>query len=208
MFIAVFCRRNLFSIFAWKWMSSFGLTVVCQLFLTQPFYSQQFNQQTYSATYQQNNNYLRNSQVFRQEIARFQITVAREGKEPLPITQVPRVQQGDVLKVKLLDEQVGGLKLDQTMWDWTFLVTFINPLRRMNASIEGNSLVDGKKSKSAPVSEEIQFRKTGWYREYSFTVPYDSQPVFFLYPRPKYRQQMIKVVSRKYEDLRKLGEID
>lgn len=37
-------------------------------------------------------------------------------------------------------------------------------------------------------------------------MPYDSQPIFFLYPRPKYRKQLIKVVSQNYEDLRKLGE--
>ena len=88
--------------------------------------------QTYQTNFAQTNqNYMQNSQVFRQEIARFVITVEREGFEPLPITQVPRVQQGDVLKVRLLDEAVNGIKLDQTLWDWTFLVMYINPLRRM-----------------------------------------------------------------------------
>ena len=37
-------------------------------------------------------------------------------------------------------------------------------------------------------------------------MPYDSQPVFFLYPRPKYRKDLLKLVNRRYEDLRKLGE--
>lgn len=184
----------------------FFFTFIFIFTLTQTFFAQvngvqpQYQAQ-YFAPQQNSGNYLRNSNTFRQEIARFQINVVREGKEPLPITQVPRVQKGDLLKIKLSDEQVGGLKLDQTQWNWTFLVAYINPLRKMADSENKIS-----KEKSNPISEEIQFRKTGWYKEYSFTVPYDSQPVFFLYPKPKYRQQLMKVVNSRFEDLRKLGE--
>lgn len=139
-------------------------------------------------------NYLKNSTAFRQEIARMQINVVR-GEKSLPITQVPRVQKGDVIKMRLLDEAVGGIKPSESLWDWTFLVAFVNPNRK--------GIGEGKQS---AVSEEIQFRKTGWYKEYSFVVPYDSQPVFFLYPRPKYRAQILKLVNKKYEEVRKLGE--
>ncbi|MGI8468272.1 MAG: hypothetical protein ACR2N3_07450 [Pyrinomonadaceae bacterium] len=123
-----------------------------------------------------------------------EINVVRGGRV-LPITQVPRVQKDDVIKMHLLDEAVNGIKPQDSMWNWTFLIAFVNPNRK--------SIEDGKQN---TVSEEIQFRKTGWYREYSFTVPYDSQPVFFLYPRPQYRGQILKLVNRKYEEVRKLGE--
>ena len=43
--------------------------------------------------------YISRSSVFRQEIARLEITVQRDGKPALSLTQVPRVQAGDVLKV-------------------------------------------------------------------------------------------------------------
>ena len=151
--------------------------------------------------FQQSNNYIK-SNLFRQEIARFEINVVRGNKAPLPITQVPRVNKDDILKVRLLDEAVNGIKLDQSLWDWTFLVTYINPNRR-TAEFAKNKF---QKDEPGTVSDEIRFSKQGWYREYSFTVPYDSQPVFFLYPRPKYRKQLLKVVSRNYEDIRKLGE--
>src|SRR4051812_11399001 len=62
-------------------------------------------QSNYYAPNQTSNSYIKSS-VFRQEIARFEINVARDGKAPLPITQVPRVQKGDTLKIKLLDEAV------------------------------------------------------------------------------------------------------
>ena len=127
---------------------------------------------------QQTKNYLKNSAAFRQEIARMEINVVRAGKYSLPITQVPRVQKDDVIKVRMLDEAVGGIKPDQSNWDWTFLVAFVNPNRNHD--------------KEKSVSEEIRFRKTGWYKEYSFQVPYDAQPVFFLYPKPNYRGKDLK----------------
>lgn len=213
MLSTVCSRQDIFPNLWRKLFCSFGFLVILQFCLTQSLYSQQFQPQ-YFAPQQQNRNLITSS-VFRQEIARFQITVERNGKAPLPITQVPRVQQGDVLKVKLLDEAVGGIKLDQSNWDWTFLVTFINPLRRMD-NLDGKSSAEKTKvpvkigdkplDSGGTVSEEIQFRKKGWYKEYSFVVPYDSQPVFFLYPRPKYRKQLLKVVNSKYEEIRKLGE--
>ena len=150
--------------------------------------------QTYTPQYapaQQPTSYLKNSAAFRQEIARMEIKVVRDGQS-LSITQIPRVQKDDVIKMRLLDEAVGGIKPDQSMWDWTFLVTYVNPNRN----------TDKQKS----VSEEIQFRKRGWYKEYSFVVPYDSQPVFFLYPKPKYRDKILKVIDSKHEEVRKLGE--
>ena len=126
-----------------------------------------------------------------------EINVAR-GERVLPITQVPRVQKGDVIKMHLLDEAAGGIKPSESYWNWTFLVAFVNPNRK---GTDKNK--DGEQSS---VSEEIQFRKGGWYKEYSFIVPYDSQPVFFLYPKPKYRGQILKLVNKKYEEVRKLGE--
>jgi hypothetical protein len=199
MFFTVDSRRSRFPFFLAKWMFSVGLVVVLQIFLNLNLYSQPFNQPNY---YQQpNTNYLQKSQAFRQEIARFEITVQREGRMPLSLSQVPRVQEGDVIKVKLLDEPVNGIKLDQSLYDWTLLVAFINPNRKF---------VDGeRKSKEvnqSSVSEEIQFRKKGWYREHSFTVPYDSQPVFFLYPRPNYRSKILGLVNKNYNEIRKLGE--
>lgn len=141
-------------------------------------------------------NYLKNSAAFRQEIMRMQITVARAGKLPMSITDVPRVEKDDVIKVRLLDEPVGGIKPDQSYWDWTFLVAFVNPSRNIKEGQE----------KQKSVSEEIQFRKSGWYKEYSFVVPYDSQPVFFLYPKPKYRSKILKLINKKYAEVQKLGD--
>lgn len=145
------------------------------------------------------NNFMKNSAAFRQEIMRMEINVTR-GAQTLPITQVPRVQRGDVIKMKLLDEAVGGIRPSDSLWDWTFLVAFVNPNRRAVIS------ETGKSDKGSAVSQEIQFKKTGWYKQYSFPVPYDSQPVFFLYPRPKYRDKILKVVTRNYNEVRKLGE--
>lgn len=157
--------------------------------------------QTYQAQFapgQTSSNYLKNSQAFRQEVMRMEINVTR-GDQTLPITQVPRVQKDDVIKMRLLDEAVGGIKPDQSMWDWTFLVAFVNPNRRnLDKGEEG--------AKQGSVSEEINFRKSGWYKEYSFTVPYDSQPVFFLYPKPKYRQKILSVINKKFSEVQKLGE--
>lgn len=137
-------------------------------------------------------NYLKNSAAFRQEIARMEINVVRDGNHVLPITEVPRVQKDDVIKIRLLDEAVGGIKPDQSNWDWTLLVAFVNPNRQH----------DENKS----VSEEIRFRATGWYKEYSVNVPYDAQPIFFLYPKPKYRAKILNLIVKKYEDVQKLGE--
>jgi hypothetical protein len=92
----------------------------------------------------------------------------------------------------MLEEDIGGMKPDQSNWEWTFLTAFINPGRN-NDSEEA-------------VSQEINFRKTGWYREYSFVVPYDSQPIFFLYPKPNYRGKIQKLIGKKYDEIRKIGE--
>lgn len=146
----------------------------------------------YTGNPQNNNNYLANSSTFKQEIARVEINVVRQGKAPMSITQVPRLAKDDVLKIRMLQEQVNGMKPDQSNWDWTFLVAFVNPGR------------NSEREKS--VSEEIQFRKTGWYREYSFNVPYDSQPIFFLYTKPKYRAKILSLINENQEDIRKIGE--
>jgi len=155
-------------------------------------YSQAFNQPYYYTGNQPSTNYMANSSAFKQEIARMEINVVRQGKAPMSITQVPRLEKGDVLKMRLLDEPVNGAKPDQSNFDWTFLVAFINPGRNSD--------------KETSVTEEIQFRKSGWYKEYSFTVPYDSQPVFFLYPKPKYRAKILNLISKNQEEIRKIGE--
>jgi hypothetical protein len=136
--------------------------------------------------------YASKSSIFRQEIARLEITVQRAGKQAISLTQVPRVQKGDILKVKMLDEPVGGIRPSDSMWDWTLLIAYINPNR------------NDDKQKS--VSEEIRFKEKGWYREYFFTVPYDSQPVVFLYPKPQYRDKILNLINKNYDDIRKLGE--
>lgn len=141
---------------------------------------------------QPNNNYMANSTVFRQEIARMEINVVRAGKTPLSITQVPRLEKDDILKIRLLDEPVNSLKPDQSNFDWTFLVAFINP---------------GRNDDSAQtVSEEINFRKKGWYKEHSLVVPFDSQPIFFLYPKPQYRSKILNLINKNQEDIKKVGE--
>lgn len=150
------------------------------------------NQSIYSQQYQTSSPYVSQSSIFRQEIARLEITVQRAGKQALSLTQVPRVQAGDVLKVRMLDEPVGGIKPDQSQWDWTLLIAYINPNR------------NDDKEKS--VSQEIKFKEKGWYKEYFFTVPYDSQPVVFLYPKPQYRDKILKLVNKDYDNIRKLGE--
>lgn len=141
---------------------------------------------------QPNQNYLANSNVFRQEIARMEINVTRAGKGPLPITQVPRLEKGDILKFRLMDELVNGLKPDQSNYDWTFLVAFINP--GLNDDIVQT------------VSEEINFKKKGWYKEHILVVPYDSQPIFFLYPKPQYRSKILKLINKNPDDIKKIGE--
>ena len=67
--------------------------------------------------------------AFRQEIARLEIIVEREGYEPLPISQVPRVQKGDLLRIRMPDEPVNGIRPNESFWDWTLLVAFVNPSR-------------------------------------------------------------------------------
>ena len=143
-------------------------------------------------TPQPQTSYMANSSAFKQEIARLEINVVRAGQAPLPITRVPRLEKNDVLKVRMLDEQVNGIKPDQSNFDWTFLVAYINPGR--------NS--DSEKT----VSEEINFRKRGWYKEYSFTVPYDSQPIFFVYPKPQYRGKILNLIGKNQDEIRKIGE--
>jgi hypothetical protein len=155
-------------------------------------FSQTFGQPNYYGPVQPNRNIMASSTAFKQEIARMEIHVARAGKQSMPITQVPRLQKNDLLKVRMLEEEVAGLKPDQSNWNWTFLVAFINPGRN--------------NEKDSAVSEEINFRKTGWYREYSFTVPYDSQPIFFLYPKPNYRGKILKLINKKYDEIKKVGE--
>ena len=107
---------------------------VFAIFLVFSVSAQQFNQPQNYTQIQPNNNYLRNSTAFRQEIARFEMTVHRVGKAPLSLSQVPRVQQGDVIKVRLLDEAVNGIKLDQSLYNWTLLVAFVNPNRKVSSS--------------------------------------------------------------------------
>lgn len=153
----------------------------------------QINQpNTFTQGQQPSYSYLSNSTAFKQEIARMEINVVRQGKSPIPITRVPRLQKDDILKVRLLDEQVSGTKPDQSNWNWTFSVAYINPAIN--------------KEKEKVVSEEIQFKKTGWYKEYSLVVPYDSQPIFFLYSKPKYRDKILNLVSKNYSEISKIGE--
>lgn len=142
--------------------------------------------------FQYNTNYMSNSTAFKQEIARLEINVMRQGKGQMPISQVPRLEKNDVLKVRLLDEAVNGIKPDQSNWQWTLLIAYVNP------GLNG----DSEKS----VSEEIQFKKTGWYKEYSFVVPYDNQPIFFLYPKPNYREKILNLINKNKDEIRKIGE--
>lgn len=151
-------------------------------------YSQPYN---YSGNFQANN-YMANSSAFKQEIARLEINVVRQGKGQLPISQVPRLQKDDILKVRLLDEAVNGIKPDQSNWQWTLSIAYVNPA------------LNGDFDKS--VSEEIQFKKTGWYKEYSFVVPYDNQPIFFLYPKPNYRDKVLNLINKNKDEIRKIGE--
>lgn len=141
---------------------------------------------------QPNPNMMANSSAFKQEIARLEIRVVRPGKVPLSITQVPRLEKDDILKVRLLDEQVNGVKPSDSNFDWTFLVAYINPGRNND--------------KQKTVSEEVNFKRKGWYKEYSFVVPYDSQPIFFLYPKPQYRSKILELVNKNKEEIQKVGE--
>ena len=135
---------------------------------------------------------LGNQNAFRQEIARLDISVERPGNNPLPINMVPRVQRGDIIRVRMLDQPINGIRPNESRWNWTLVVAYINPSIR-EASDES-------------VSREVNFRLEGWYREHSFKVPYDSQPIFFLYPRPSYRNKIRKFLNRNFDDVRKIGE--
>lgn len=146
------------------------------------------------AQYAQNgypNNFSRRN-AFQQEIARLEITVERAGETPLPMSLVPRVQANDVLKIRMLDEPINGIRPDESFWDWTLVVAFINPSRNEN--------------EEESVSREINFKRDGWYREHSFKVPYDSQPVFFLYPKSKYRNKIQKLINKDFNEIKKIGE--
>lgn len=193
--LLIFFLNLVFSFAGTSGVSAQVITTTPRLLVAAPPYIPQpsapIQPNAFNSGYSASTNYLKNSVAFRQEIARMEINVAR-GDKFLPITQVPRVQKDDVIKVRLLDEAVGGIKLDQSNWNWTFLVAFVNPNRNQD--------------KEKSVSEEIQFRKSGWYKEYSFTVPYDSQPVFFLYPKPKYREKILKLIGEKFEEVQKLGD--
>ena len=170
--------------------SKFSYLAVCFLALMGTAYGQ--NVQNNFVRNQPNRNLMANSTAFRQEIARMEINVSRLGHESLPIAQVPRLQKNDVLKVRLLDEPINGLKPDQSNYDWTFLIAYINP---------------GMKNDGARiVSKEVNFRRSGWYKEHSFVVPYDSQPIAFLYPKPQYRSKILKLIKKNQEDIRKIGE--
>ena len=92
-----------------------------------PVHKAQINQPQYYGQIPTNRSTSNNSAAFRQEIARFDITVVRPCQNSLPISQVPRVQGGDVIKVKILNEVVGGIKPDQSLYNWNFLVAFVNP---------------------------------------------------------------------------------
>lgn len=174
-------------------LTYFFLAVWGSLFIiTVSVSAQMYPQNNFMIGQPQTNNYLANSSTFKQEIARMEINVVRAGRPPLSITQVPRLEKDDILKVRLLDEAVNSMKPDQSSFDWTFLVAFINPGRNNDSP--------------KMVSEEINFKKRGWYKEYAFAVPYDSQPIFFLYPKPQYRSKILNLISKNQEDIKKIGE--
>ena len=151
-----------------------------------------FASSTFAQTYNRYQNGSSNQNTFRQEIARLDITVERSGSVPLPIKMVPRTQRGDIIRVRMLDQPVNGIRPDKSLWDWTIVIAFVNPSRN-------------EKSSEA-VSREVNFQREGWYREHAFKVPFDSQPIFFLYPRQNYRKKIQKLITRNFNDLRKIGE--
>ena len=154
-------------------------------FLTFPAIAQTYNQFTYQSSYTQR-------KAFRQEIARLEITVERAGQIPLPMTMVPRVRKHDLIRVRMLDEPINGIRPNESFWDWTLVVAFVNPSRN--------------KREEEGVSREIYFKRDGWYQEHLFKVPYDSQPVFFLYPKPKYRKKIKKLINKNFSQIKKIGE--
>ncbi len=150
----------------------------------QPYYNQQ-NPNEYDENYS-------SKSPFKIEIARLEASVYRPGEEPIPLSQIPRLNKGDVLKVKIANEAVNGIMPHQSNWDWTLLVAFINPSRN-NASEE-------------TLSEEVRLRDKGWYSDNFFTVPYDSQPMIFLYPKPKYRKKILELIEKRPDEVRQMGE--
>jgi len=130
--------------------------------------------------------------AFQQEIARLEITVEREGHIPLPLTMVPRVRKGDLIRVRMLDETINGIKPDESFWNWTLVLAFVNPSRN--------------KKQEESVSREINFKRDGWYREHLFKAPFDSQPVFFLYPKSRYRKKIKKLIRKNFSQIKKIGE--
>ncbi len=137
------------------------------------------------------NNFTR-KKAFRQEIARMDITVEREGEIPLPMSLVPRVQKGDFLRVRMLAEPINGIRPSESQWNWTLVIAYVNPSRN--------------EFDEETVSREIRFKRDGWYREHTFKVPYDSQPIFFLYPKPKYRKKIKKLIGKHFNEITKIGE--
>ena len=128
-----------------------------QQYPQQPYYNQQDpngSDENYSA-----------KSPFKIEVARLEASVYRPGEEPIPLSQIPRLNKGDVLKVKIANEPVNGIMPHQSNWDWTLLVAFINPSQR-NGSEE-------------TLSQEVRLKEKGWYNDNFFTVPYDSQPMIF-----------------------------
>ena len=37
-------------------------------------------------------------------------------------------------------------------------------------------------------------------------MPYDSQPIFFLYPKSKYRKKIKKLINKNFGEIKKIGE--
>ena len=133
----------------------------------QVYYPQQNSTNGYDNGY--DNNYSANT-PFKTEVGRIDASVYRDGKDPLPLMEVPRLNQGDVLKIKMANEPVNGIMPDQSNLDWTLLVAFINPSKGQD--------------KTNSVSEEFRLKESGWYKDYFFKVPYDSQPIIFLWACP------------------------
>ena len=149
-----------------------------------------FGNQAFSQNYRPGN--LAGRKAFTREIARLEILVDRKGEESLPMNLVPRVQAEDVIRIRMLDEPINGIRPSESHWDWTLTVAFVNPSRN---EVEQES-----------VSREIYFKRDGWYREHLVKVPYDSQPVFFLYPKPKYRKKIKKLISKNFNEIKEIGE--
>ena len=131
------------------------------------------------------NNYYANS-PFKTEVARLDAIVYRNGKEPLPLMEVPRLNEGDILKIKLANEPVNGVMPSQSNLDWTLLVAFINPSKGQD--------------KNSILSEEIRLKDSGWYKDNFFKVPYDCQPIIFLYPKGNYRKKILDIIQKKPDD--------